>query len=590
VGGGRAKKGDPAQQAADAEAEAKRFEAIKQAAENKMRAAEASAGRARDKRSERKRAAAFGQDGSRQLTCLVVGGWSADPLTQAEAVAEAQAAAEEAAAARQIQALAAAEATRRGKPAPPRTLAVKPAASTERRAAGAGRARGEAWLLDGRHWVALPRLPAPRHCCTGALCGDLTYVVGGCEGPSEPLSSVFAFSHKDGAWRVAPGMRSRRGGCAAASVDKKGLRLVVCGGFGTSSTASGGGKTGTSSGILSTCEVLDVSKGTWTVLDEPMACGVSFAAFGVVGGKLIVAGGNAGFTKKGISAVTQAFDPATGAWERLADMPSPRAQAGSAVIKGKLYVIGGLNEHYQARASVFVYDVGNDSWVDWDAMPKYTKPAADVKRGETAKSRRKRDDALALTPEGRAVAEKRKEGDQRLKEAKKAGKKGDTAGAAALAAEARRLHQEANGDLRKADAEDAAAAQRAEAIAAEEKAARVAAKDRKAAAVARGDELPSDDDEDDEEDDDDAFSDDELEVLQKAVVPRAERLGPDGEMVTGARRAGDAACTDGSGRGLVLAGESPPLAYSLRPGWQELPSLPDRTQPAVAQVALFSDD
>ena len=119
---------------------------------------------------------------------------------------------------------------------------------------------------------------------------------------------------------------------------------------------------------------------------------------------------------------------------------------------------------------MFVYDAGNDSWVDWGAMPTHTKPAADVKRGETAKSRRKRDDALALTPEGRAVAEKRKEGGQRLKEAKKAEKKGDTAGAVVLAAEARRLHQEANGDLRKADAENAAAAQLAEALAAKEKA------------------------------------------------------------------------------------------------------------------------
>ena len=109
--------------------------------------------------------------------------------------------------------------------------------------------------------------------------------------------------------------------------------------------------------------------------------------------------------------------------------------------------------------------------------------------------------------------------------------------------------------------------------------------------MARGDELPSDDDEDDDEDGDDMFSDDgELEELQKAVVPRAERLGPDGEMVTGVSRAGDAACIDGSGRGLVLAGESPPLAYSPRSGWKELLGLPDRTQPAVAQIALFGDD
>ena len=45
-------------------------------------------------------------------------------------------------------------------------------------------------------WQPLPPMPAPRHCAVGALCGDATFVVGGCQTASEPLSTVFAFSHK----------------------------------------------------------------------------------------------------------------------------------------------------------------------------------------------------------------------------------------------------------------------------------------------------------------------------------------------------------------------------------------------------------
>ena len=33
-----------------------------------------------------------------------------------------------------------------------------------------------------------------------------------------------------------------------------------------------------------------------------------------------------------------------------------------------------MNENYQSRATVYVYDPGKDKWADWDPTPKYTKP------------------------------------------------------------------------------------------------------------------------------------------------------------------------------------------------------------------------
>ena len=58
-------------------------------------------------------------------------------------------------------------------------------------------------------------------------------------------------------------------------------------------------------------KVYDPSTAMWALTKSPMVVGVSFAAAGVVSGKLFVAGGNAGFTKGGVTATCQCFDPAT---------------------------------------------------------------------------------------------------------------------------------------------------------------------------------------------------------------------------------------------------------------------------------------
>ena len=52
-------------------------------------------------------------------------------------------------------------------------------------------------------------------------------------------------------------------------------------------------------------QLYDSKEGTWTVLDGKMSKGVSFPVAGVIDGKFYVAGGNAGFSKGGITAATQ---------------------------------------------------------------------------------------------------------------------------------------------------------------------------------------------------------------------------------------------------------------------------------------------
>jgi N-acetylneuraminic acid mutarotase len=99
-------------------------------------------------------------------------------------------------------------------------------------------------------------------------------------------------------------------------------------------------------------------------------------AAGVVGGKLIVAGGTFWTGTKGhwiqkqFSASTHAFDPHSQAWEQLPPMPFPLACAASAVVDGKLFVMGGFTGT-SANRKVLVLEKHNSSytWKEFGDFP-----------------------------------------------------------------------------------------------------------------------------------------------------------------------------------------------------------------------------
>jgi N-acetylneuraminic acid mutarotase len=91
----------------------------------------------------------------------------------------------------------------------------------------------------------------------------------------------------------------------------------------------------------------------------------------VVNGKIYVIGGltsETGFlATEGVSAVEE-YDPATDTWTRKADMPAARGYLPGShpVVDGKIYVIGGGNPPV---ARVDVYDPGTDTWSRGVDMP-----------------------------------------------------------------------------------------------------------------------------------------------------------------------------------------------------------------------------
>ena len=113
----------------------------------------------------------------------------------------------------------------------------------------------------------------------------------------------------------------------------------------------------------------------WT-FSHPMPESRSDYAAGVIGGKLIVAGGTFWTGSKGhwiqkqFSASTHAFDPRSQTWEQLPAMPFPLANAASAVVDGALFVTGGFTGS-KVNRKILVLEKRNSgyAWKEFGEFP-----------------------------------------------------------------------------------------------------------------------------------------------------------------------------------------------------------------------------
>jgi len=112
----------------------------------------------------------------------------------------------------------------------------------------------------------------------------------------------------------------------------------------------------------------------------------NFAVASVVNGKCYVIGGGAGeaFSDPALTTV-QAYDPATDTWENKAPLPEGRHGAASAVVDGKIYVIGGGDSAdfggANLRAAVAIYDPRTNLWRKGAPMRRPRRAAAVVSVG-----------------------------------------------------------------------------------------------------------------------------------------------------------------------------------------------------------------
>jgi N-acetylneuraminic acid mutarotase len=107
--------------------------------------------------------------------------------------------------------------------------------------------------------------------------------------------------------------------------------------------------------------------GTWTQKAD-MPTGRYIAGSAVVDGKIYVIGGaSAGIPG---TAVVEEYDPATDTWTTRTDMPTARDGLVAAAVDGIIYAIGGWpTGSYNELSTVEAYDPATDTWVRRANMP-----------------------------------------------------------------------------------------------------------------------------------------------------------------------------------------------------------------------------
>jgi N-acetylneuraminic acid mutarotase len=196
-------------------------------------------------------------------------------------------------------------------------------------------------------WLAQPPLPVPLHHATAATYRGEMVVIGGA---SHELanSSNKVYALRGGSWVELPNLTHARAAAAAAVVGDK---LVVAGGQNqkqlVAQTEVFDGQSWKDAADLPTPRehLAAVSDGTYVY---------------TVGGRFLSADKN--------SAAFERFDPQSGQWTKLVDMPTPRGSYGATYIDGRIVAVGG-EEPTQVLATAEMYDIAEAKWISLPPMP-----------------------------------------------------------------------------------------------------------------------------------------------------------------------------------------------------------------------------
>jgi N-acetylneuraminic acid mutarotase len=162
---------------------------------------------------------------------------------------------------------------------------------------------------------------------------------GASETLAEASNKVFAF--REGKWVELPPLQHAR---AAASAAVVGDKLVVVGGQNDKQ-------------LVAPTEVFDGE--SWTQAADLPTPREHLAA--VSDGVYVYAVGGRNLSADENSAAVDRYDPASGSWAELADMPSARGSYGAAFMEGRIVAVGG-EEPTRVLATVEMYDTSSGKW------------------------------------------------------------------------------------------------------------------------------------------------------------------------------------------------------------------------------------
>ncbi|MGH8774505.1 MAG: Kelch repeat-containing protein [Jiangellaceae bacterium] len=221
----------------------------------------------------------------------------------------------------------------------------------------------EVFDTDTGQWEPGPDLPAPVNHAMAAAVGDAVYVFGGYRGRlTDVRSEVFRLD--DGAWQeMAPMPEGRAAGTAIAADGT----VYVAGGM----TPHGDGP-GTH--LAEEMLVYDAAADDWSTAPGPPTPREHLGGAGS-GGLVYTVGGRRPSDREPYEnqGAFEMYDPATGQWSALADLPTPRGGlSAAATCSGHIVAVGGENLEdggASTFAEVEAFDPGAGTWQALPPMP-----------------------------------------------------------------------------------------------------------------------------------------------------------------------------------------------------------------------------
>ena len=212
---------------------------------------------------------------------------------------------------------------------------------------GAGLQTVESYDPQTGAWQSQPSLPIPLHHATAATYrGEVVVIGGASDNLAQASNKVFAL--RGDSWVELPSLGHARAAAAAAVVGDK---LVVIGGQNAKQ-------------LVAQTEVFDGE--SWKQAADLPTPREHLAAVSdgvyvyTVGGRFLASDKN--------SAAFERFDPESGNWQKLVDMPSPRGSFGAALIDGRIVAVGG-EEPTRVLGTAEMYDIADGTWAIVSPMP-----------------------------------------------------------------------------------------------------------------------------------------------------------------------------------------------------------------------------
>ena len=204
--------------------------------------------------------------------------------------------------------------------------------------------------VTGLAWRQLAGVPTPRTEVAAAAAGPMIHVIGGFTADGATVATVESLDTRVGAWQAGPDLPVAVNHAMAATVDGS---VHLFGGY-------------LAGNVPSTAAFRLEPAGWRRLADLPTGLGAGTAV--ALGSTVYLAGGIA--TGGALSDRTLVYDTAEDRWSTVAGLPTPREHLGGAGFGGRVYTVagrtGGLSGNLTA---VEVFDPGTGAWTALPDLP-----------------------------------------------------------------------------------------------------------------------------------------------------------------------------------------------------------------------------